>query len=156
LFILSEEVYIIEERSVLLFKTHTHTLQNLPIQTFFYIFCFQKKKQEKKLMLLLGHNHWHITLWNLRKCGVSDGNWVHIYMLGAASKYWNITRNPLEFPSHFHSYIYIYIKLHVLVKILIKFKFDAIIKYKVITVFIRLCVGCVYTSSRVLSYLSHP
>ena len=44
---------------------------------------------------------------DLRKCSAPDGNWVHIYMLGAASKYWNITRNPLEFPSqYFHSYIY--------------------------------------------------
>jgi hypothetical protein len=53
LFILSEEVYIIEERSVLLFKTHTHTTKSSNSNLFLYI-LFPEKKTRKKTDALIG------------------------------------------------------------------------------------------------------
>lgn len=128
--------------------THYKIFQFKPF--FFILFPEKKqKKKRKKIDALIGAQPlaYHVVKLEEIQCA---GRQLSAYIHARSSI------KILKYPSHFHSYIYIYIKLHVLVKILIKLKFDAIIKYKVITVFIRLCVGCVYTSSRVLSYLSHP
>lgn len=133
--------------------THYKIFQFKPF--FFILFPEKKqKKKRKKIDALIGAQPlaYHVVkLEEIQCAGRQLSAYIHARSSIKILKYHKKSTGI----SQSFSFLYIY-KLHVLVKILIKLKFDAIIKYKVITVFIRLCVGCVYTSSRVLSYLSHP